>query len=465
MYYGYNWFGTEIYPHPQKSQWHNEKPVNSWQTFFSLLIFVSFIALFINWPWLGEHFKERQKNIILPGTPAYEETITEIFQVMEQVKNKVKNGNLGLKEAVFLRNYIIDLHAKIEQDWTIKTSFIMDEARKCFVNNWQPPEETPERFKKLFAKDDSARREHAEIILNRHITQALAEAPHSDCMKIADIDWFAFGFWFLKWYYLLVFPSLFCLLLNIWFAEKSFRAVIEKVYFDCREVFYASCFGPIGLGFVSETANTYRRYNRLQYEYLAKKPYGYQLSRAEENALWLQVNRPVLAFEEALQNVADGYVYRPALACFLVWLTGFSLFSLGKSNQAVAAVSISATVSDEVIELPREPVKFQVATSNSLARFISSLNAIVLPPMILWESAEVVMVKEEPSRSLRMIYLNSQRPRGPPAAVKEDDESLNHESSLNCAKQKRRRYHEEDYCCNDRVVDFNCVCLASESDS
>ena len=65
--------------------------------------------------------------------------------------------------------------------------------------------------------------------------------------------------------------------------------------------------------------------------------------------------------------------------------------------------------------------------SDSLAKLISSLNAIV-PPVVYWETAEVTEKIIEVTRPLRMIDFITQMPRGPPAAVKKEK----HESSLNC---------------------------------
>ncbi|MFA5173028.1 MAG: hypothetical protein WC435_01320 [Candidatus Paceibacterota bacterium] len=420
MYYGYNWFGTEIYPHPQKNQWRNEEPVNSWQTFFSLLIFISFIALFIDWSWFSKRIEERQKNIILPGTLAYEETIAEISQVMDQVKKKVEVKNLDLKEATSFNYQIVEFCSKIEVDWTDKTSFIMDKARECFVDNWQPPEETPESYKKLFAENDLARKEHAKVILNFKVMQAFAETPQPDCMRV-DIDWPAVGLWFLKWYYLLVFPSVFCLLLNVWFVKKSFKAVIEKVYFDYREIFYAGCFGPFGLIFVSETANSLRCYRKILREFLKTKESGYRPTALEEKAIWAKVMAPVLSFEDAITKAEKELVYRPALAGFAVWILGsFSLVS-AKSQISKPVVFISSQIdSENEVLKSNEGISFKNVFSSFKLPKIKKINLcfIGIEPVI-FQAPDFIISEASVKKVLNREFLIVVQPRAPPKEARD----------------------------------------------
>jgi hypothetical protein len=419
MYYGSDYYF--VLNHPSKERWPEEKPMPCSQFFLCLLVFSLSIGIFLDWQWFWGKLEERERNFIPPGTAAYNQIVKEIFSEIGLVRQKAEAGTLTLGEAVVAQYRIIELSDKIEHDFTSQSSFIIDKARDCFIKNWQPPEEDSVKIK-FYAENKSDRDAQAKFAFRWNLTQAQAKTPQPDCMRI-DIDWSAVGLWFLKWYYLLVFPSFFCLLLNIWFDKKSFRMVIEKIYFDCREIFYAGCFGPLGLIFVSETANSFRRYRKVLQEFLETKEIGYRPTALEEKAIWAKVMAPVISFEDAIKKAERELVYRPALAGFAVWILGsFSLSAKSQTLKPVIFVSSQTDQTDsenEVLELSGG-VSFKDVFSSFELPKIEKINLcfIGIEPVI-FQAPDFIMSEASEKKVSNREFLSVVYPRAPPKEARD----------------------------------------------
>ena len=458
MYYGHDLYFYNSRK-TEKNYWRwrddNKNPMPPIQILINFLVFgislTIFGALFIDWNLVAERNKiaaQERSNIVFIGSEKGQEIVKELEVIGQTIEQTAKAEVLTVTDVVLACNKINSLCKQVYTERSSQTldsknrvRYITDLYKEVYLKIWPLPvtgitaEEWKTDILKRYIPDDieENRRQTAEFGFQIHLSSAFVAVADYQCDPLV-------GFLGLfKAYYFFTLPILICILINIGFVKKSARAVAEKIIFEWREILIALCFGPMGLAFVSETANSYQCFIRFQHKYLANKPNGYRLSRAEEDAIWLQVQKPILVFEQALQNVADGYVYRPALACFLVWLTGFSLFSLGKSNQAAAATTVNTTVADIsediIIESFHQIIKQQA--NGSLTKFIGSLNAIT-PPTVYWETAEVAEKIIEVTRPLRMIDFITQMPRGPPAAVKKD-KSQNQESSLNCVNAEQEK--------------------------
>jgi hypothetical protein len=237
--------------------------------------------------------------------------------------------------------------------------------------------------------------------------------------------------WILKWYYLLTIPSLIVILLNLVFRRQS---VLEKIFMDGRSLILGSLFGPLGLAFNSEAVTATRRYVFLEKKYLRAKPYGYRLTRTEQDALWLQARHELLSFEQALERARHEVVVKPVFACALVWCvstTGtLTLATLARQALTVVnhlAVACAAEVSssqDKPHERNGGAPDFMPQALPSAFEFSCFTNVDSVKWFFVWDSAHI----------RHLIFHESNMARGPPTAV---SRSLSHPTSPDCIAEGR----------------------------
>lgn len=410
------WYDTSCTYEYRQPDWRNsepDKPLS--QILISALVILLFVVVMGDWSFIAGSFERRQAQIAVWNSPEGQKLRGEIFQMRADLIQKAQDKKLTIEEAAKAQNRFEEICIKIGEDWTDHTTLACRLSRKVFVDSWQPEPWRTSVFKKMCAEEDQFRRQQANSIFTTEFITMQSELNEASGKTITSQDFKRFGLWLLKWYFLFTLPALIIAFINMKYVGKK---VMEEILFQPREILLACCFGPIGMFAISDVAGEIKRYNRLRRQFMADKEWGYRLSQAEENALWLQVMEPMLKFEQAIELVKDpsNVVRKPALVCSIIWIISLFSGSLGKVLEPAynAVVSIQTALVETETE---ENNNGEGGSGND--QFDNGFELALLPV----RTTQTVLTTVEMKMVDTWQYPVSSRappgkPRGPPAVVR-----------------------------------------------
>lgn len=331
------------------------------QCLISWIIFLTFIGLVGDFTF-SDAFKDRLDKTNEEYKEALvrkDELFSQLNEVSDNFKAKIKDGTLTPKEMAEATDFYAELDQVLRRTGRVSGAAFGGSNMAWAIKEWQnmyyritfqPPEGAPDSW----SKPGHERKMRSRLVAEFDYSQALREhstrAPYGEEVMGGKEIWTFFK-WCLKWYYLFGFPTLICSLLNLWFKRES---VLEKIWFDKWQILFRTiCFGPIGVWSISESADKYRKYRKLEAELIASKHEDYELTERDRNAIWIKVDEPFLKFEEAVKMVGTVPISKPVLVSLLLWFFSLNMSSVGKfCMHQVDTTRIETAMSGELVNFP-----------------------------------------------------------------------------------------------------------------
>jgi hypothetical protein len=287
---------------------------SSLQTAVSWIIVIVFIALAGDWQTFADYWEKRSQELeaskVSINSPEGRELLYEIRDAIKETDAHALDGTITPEFTAQQQNRIWDASCKLDINHSPYVRRVYNTAIASYLEHWEAPAgldldnvwwgKDPE-YKKVHLEDRFSREMLLERERNRSTTNDDEIVPMLG----------RFAWWLLRWYYLLTIPSLLIVMINLVFARKSVR---EEVIIGYRYWLRAVLGGPIGIFCNSETASRIKRYHELRSQHKWER-----LSAEEEDALWLQTLKPLLKFEQALEEIrqSEQRLRRPLLVVML----------------------------------------------------------------------------------------------------------------------------------------------------
>lgn len=314
-----------------------------WQSIRGWLILIVFVLLMGDFSCMMNLPSYR----VSPGTPEWELCVKDFSQAMRAFQDSVKADKVSLETNADLQIRIVSLLGRMEITGN-QPEIIARKSIDMYVRNWRPDPSWPESLRKSLLADDNLRRVRVRTEFNSLWTyyQEAARMNYGNTRPLlADVSGLACLKWLLKWYYLLTLPAF---LISLLYKRDNGSGIKEELILQYQRWSLAALAGPLGMAIMSEKAAKSYRYSLLLNEFHKEHPERWWPNPDEANALWRQVEQPLLSFDEAIASVRDGTVVRkPALVCLLVWLVSVQHGSASKSETASAAVFLTTSDGQE----------------------------------------------------------------------------------------------------------------------
>lgn len=424
----------------------NAKDQQSWpisQTVLSWLFVIGFVFVMTGsgfWKEVAKDVAKHNAERVFAGTPEFDRAMKEAEDVVAGVRQSARDSSLTIKSAAEAQMKVVAITAKLEEKFGGFTAEICELAESNFIANWQPPKEMSRESVEFLTGNPERKRQHLDMLFHHDWIMAQDEArklfPETDAplRNVGIMNLLRLVAWVLRWYYLLTVPALLIFLTNRRYKGDS---VFEELVLQPRRLLTACMFGPFGLIVISDTAAKALRYRQLEDEFYLK--YGRRPNDEQEQAIRRQVEKPLLQFEQALEQVrtSSERIRRPLAVCAVAWVLGLMSQPMLRQilPQPVACESLSRAGDNNV--------KSVSGDDNPSGK---ELPLAILPAAVGWQVEEGE--KGEPiaqENAPRDVLWEAVLARGPPPAAEEQPLSMN-DSALSTAQCGKGMCHEEDGC-------------------
>lgn len=396
----------------------------SWAEIRGMIIVIMFVLLAGDFSW----FTSLPSGHVLPGTPEWDRCVKDYSEAMRFFQNSVKEDNVSLEKNSDVQIRVSNLLDRMGITGS-QTELIAVKSREIFIRNWVSDNPWPKDKKKSPLEKEARRRSEAETefhiqwICGQDLATKKYNGEHSSLL--AKVGWFACTKWLVKWYFLLTLPAFVIVLLH---KRDKGSSVKEEAVLRYQEWLLAFLSGPIGMLVMSGTGAKSYRYYQLLEQFRLENPERFWPEPEEEQALWRQVEQPLLDFDQAIAAVRSGEVVRkPALACLIVWLLGIFHASVAV-KQATEPVAVYLTTT------------FTSADVSSITASDSGHHPLLLALVSQPFENKITVTEEwfgdQQRTKVKSTVRLTKSPRSPPAAVKEQPWT-SMSLILDCTTQKR----------------------------
>ncbi len=377
---------------------------SSLQTIVSWIIVIAFVALAADWQSVGDYIAKRNKEIeaskVSINSPEGRELLREIRSAIKEIDAHALAETITPEIAAQQQIRVRDAGRKLSIDDTVYLQRAYNTAMESYAKSWQPPAGL-DTTRISWMKDPDQRKTWIEnefmdaFIMAR---DGRAEGAINNPEFRAGLA--RLGLWILKWYYLFTIPSILIVMINLIFARKSVR---EEIIIGHRYWLRAALGGPIGIFCNSETGSRIRRYHELRNQYFAQ--YGWKHLDAEiEDALWLQTMKPLLRFDQALQEIkqSEQRLRRPLIVVVLSSIMCVRVVPMGHHD--IKSPMTSVVAPDD----GGHKLSMQGGDDNHLSDDGESIENIC------WAVPTGEIEYRQEVRPCQPVMLAAYRPRGPP---------------------------------------------------
>lgn len=431
-------------------QWadENDKRMPFSQAMLSWGIVLFYIVLVCDHGWWAQAIKEREDKGNFPGTPTYNQALADFSANSAEIDGLLTSGMITPDDTVRLQYRGIQCLDKMGKDWSGFSAGFYEKAQEVYARRWKPTD--GDKVATLNCKTEADREAYAKWNFQQKFLEAQATAKRPDCLAPLEfrLDTTLYVlYWIVKWYFLMTVPVLMIVLVGKRYEGLSIK---EEFLLQPVRLGLACLAGPIGTFSLSGVAAKVYCYGKLKREFLADKASDYRLNSEDEQALWIQVYKPVMTFDQALDSLKSTGkgIRRPIMACLLTGsFAGFTLFHASTQIRGVVQeVAVASTVLNDSVEtilegaqtllepLMEQATVLEAAAESTAERIMESTHQVVakwtsslvtmallaiLPGLLVWPVAQrskyVVLEIAQPTQQPCWRRL---KPRGPPSLAK-----------------------------------------------
>ncbi|MFA6254250.1 MAG: hypothetical protein WC640_03320 [Candidatus Paceibacterota bacterium] len=382
------------------------------QILISVSLILVALALGINWSWV-EGFSFETPAALIEGSPEHEAKSEEYFRIKKDLQMGVEKGTMSVKDMILTVRKGNALALEIGFGY-VDGKEIHKLAKAKFIERWQPKNgEILDRITRMQMAGIEYEEQVREAVNEDSQKGTIAQQYGDDCFRVAL--WWLAGTCF-KWYWIMTVPIFLIVLLDLRYAGKK---VSEELILRPLVFLKACSLGPIGFFLMDDAPGRACRYNKFRKTFLATKPYGYELSEEENQALLRQAEQPVLAFEEALGvfTTSGQLLRQPAMVCCMVWLMSLNISGMKSTIVPNPQVTVCAeSIATPQLTIPHTMKEGSAGKSRDKAQ--TDRNVLVVTGV---EEAPVMTEREVEFQSIaqpvQQCRWNPDQPRGPPESL------------------------------------------------
>jgi hypothetical protein len=301
-------------------------------------IFIAFMAIVGNWPAYRPEFRalQEKRGQEIQEHPLLKEKFSALHEEFEAL---TKSRTLTPEKAAEIQWKFVEIQARLDIRSGL-AEVVYKSALEIFADSYSflPGESEVLKFRPELLNHI------VEVKFNERFLLAREKARGGAPVQITTGQLVGAGVWLVRWYYLLTIPTLIVVLVGLRRKQRT----AETLLVHGLTVAKHCLLGPVGVFLLSDSVNTTRRYRQLESQLLEKRGSEGRLTEDEREAIWLQINEPVVRFDQALEQIRSGSVkvQKPLLACTLIWLTSLSYGSGNIASNLWPTTVISTWLAD-----------------------------------------------------------------------------------------------------------------------
>lgn len=400
----------------QYSYRQDDKTMPISQQIISWGIAIGFIFLVCDHGWWKKAIEDKEERGDYPGTPQYEQALKELATNNDELKKRLASGTITPEETAKFQYKGIECLSRMGNDWSNFSSGMYQEAEEIYTKNWKVDDR--DGWMKLHCKTEADRRAFARWDFEQKFQEARCRLPRPECLKTMEFKAetaVRLVYWIVKWYFLMTIPAFLIMLVGKRYDGLSIK---EELLLQPARLAYACLAGPIGAFSLSGVAAKISCYRRLEQQFLKDKPWGFQISERQKEALWVQVYKPLLTFDQALESLkeAGGSVRKPVTACVLVWILSLTYHHSGfQTNECyLQTITLNAPAEEELSFTNENTPTKRIPSSLENLIMLALLPGIV----VTWpREKSVLRIVKLIVQLVQPFGWSPDKPRGPPNSL------------------------------------------------